>query len=331
MSSLRDDDGGGSSSSINNDGGGASGSGKRLYESIKAARNNPTTSSLKNESYELTGDPNKEEYDSASYSKAACGRANLRAAGWTDEDFTKPVVCVGIPYSNGLPCNNRIRELGDIIVECIERHGGKSILCNTPVISDGETNGSTGMKYSLPSRDLIADCIDCMYHGYMCDAILTLSGCDKTVPGVVMPLLRFDTVIGITLYAGSAQPGKLNGGQSTSDTTTTSSSGRVGLDAADVMEAIGAYGIGTMDIEDLYQMECIALPGSGTCSAMFTASKYYVNTRYDKTSERSGIWCVILLSMVTYICICTKHSFCLFTRRIYNKSNLQQRHNRYNE
>ena len=290
MSSLLTDDdgvvvGGGSNNKddAEGSGGGGGGSGQRLYESIKAARNindpsTTTTSSmsycLKNQSYELTGDPNKEEYDSASYSKAACGRANLRAAGWMDEDFiNKPVICVGIPYSNGLPCNNRIRELGDIIVNYIEKNcGGKTIIANTPVISDGETNGSTGMKYSLPSRDIIADCLDCMYHGYMCDAIITLSGCDKTVPGVVMPLVRFQKLIGITLYSGSAQPGKKKVEGNIHDDGNDGDDGRVGLDAADVMEAIGAYGTGAIDIEDLYQMECIALPGSGTCSAMFTAS-----------------------------------------------------------
>ena len=128
--------------------------GQALYDSLSTAKG----TTAKKESYELSGDPSKAEAESASYSKAACGRANLRAAGWGEEDFSKPVITVGVPYSNALPCNNRTRELGDVICAAIEREGGKSVWAGTPVISDGETNGSTGMKYSLVSRDNIADC-----------------------------------------------------------------------------------------------------------------------------------------------------------------------------
>lgn len=153
-----------------------------------------------------------------------------------------------------------MRELGDIIIASIEREGGKGIIAGTPVISDGETNGSTGMKYSLPSRDMIADCIDMMHHGYMADAVITLCGCDKTVPAALMPIPR-SNLIGITLYSGAAQPGHWHDVR-----------GGAGLDAADVMEAIGAYGTGQIDIEELHKIECVSLPGSGTCSAMFTAN-----------------------------------------------------------
>eukprot|EP00536_Pseudo-nitzschia_multiseries_P013718 jgi/Psemu1/212498/e_gw1.603.22.1 len=232
------------------------GAGQKLFDALKEAKG----STPKRHSYELSGDPDRAEAESASYSKAACGRANLRAAGWVDDDFSKPVITVALPYSNGLPCNNRVRELGDIVADCIERQGGKSIFACTPEISDGETNGSTGMKYSLPSRDLIADSIDLMHHGYMADGIICLSGCDKTVPGTLMPLPR-SNLIGITLYAGSAQPGyhpTLRDG--------------AGLDPGFVMEAIGAYGTGQIDIEELHKIECVSLPGSGTCSAMFTAN-----------------------------------------------------------
>ena len=232
------------------------GQGQKLRDALTAARG----TTAKKESYELSGDPSKHEAESASYSKAACGRANLRAAGWGEEDFSKPVITVGIPYSNGLPCNNRTRELGDVICAAIEREGGKSIIAMTPVISDGETNGSTGMKYSLPSRDMIADCMDMMHHGYMADAIITLSGCDKTVPAALMPIPR-SNLIGITLYSGAAQPGHWHDVRD-----------GAGLDAADVMEAIGAFGTGQIDIEELHKIECVSLPGSGTCSAMFTAN-----------------------------------------------------------
>lgn len=235
---------------------GDQGAGQKLFDTLRAAKGR----TAKCESYELSGDPNKAEAEPASYSNAACGRANLRAAGWKDDAFSKPVITLALPYSNGLPCNNRVRELGDIVAQYIEREGGKPIFAYTPVISDGETNGSTGMKYSLPSRDLIADAIDMMHHGYMADGIICLSGCDKTVPGTLMPLPR-SNLIGITLYAGSAQPGhhpSLREG--------------TGLDPGFVMEAIGAYGTGQIDIEELHKIECVSLPGSGTCSAMFTAN-----------------------------------------------------------
>ena len=230
--------------------------GQALYDSLSTAKG----TTAKKESYELSGDPSKAEAESASYSKAACGRANLRAAGWGEEDFSKPVITVGVPYSNALPCNNRTRELGDVICAAIEREGGKSVWAGTPVISDGETNGSTGMKYSLVSRDNIADCIDMMHHGYMADAVITLSGCDKTVPAALMPIPR-SNLIGITVYTGAAQPGHWHDVRD-----------GAGLDAADVMEAIGAYGTGQIDIEELHKIECVSLPGSGTCSAMFTAN-----------------------------------------------------------
>lgn len=231
--------------------------GAKLLERMKAGK---AAGSLKSQSFELTGNPDLPPSAPQSFAKATAGRANLRAAGWTEEDFLKPVITVAIPYTNAMPCNNRLRDLGDYIGAEIERLGGKSVIAMTPVISDGATNGSTGMKYSLPSRDLIADAIDLMHHGYMADAVIALCGCDKTVPAAVMPIPRSD-LIGLTLYGGAAQPGHCH-----------TVKGGAGLDAGDMMEAIGAYGTGAIDIEELYTIECTSLPGSGTCSAMFTAN-----------------------------------------------------------
>jgi dihydroxy-acid dehydratase len=187
----------------------------------------------------------------------------LRAAGWVDEDFHKPVITVGVPYSNALPCNNHLLELSDIVCKRIEAKGGKTVYAGTPVISDGETNGSDGMRYSLPSREVIADSIETMYEGYMCDAMITLSGCDKTVPAALMPLPRTNA-FGLTVYGGTAMPGQCDGCYN--------SNGGTGLDGKDLMEAIGAFESGRMDAETLDNIERYALPGSGTCSAMFTAN-----------------------------------------------------------
>lgn len=131
------------------------------------------------------------------------------------------------------------------------------MLACTPAISDGETQGALGMRYSLISRDYIADCIEIMHEGYAADAMITLGGCDKTVPGSLMPIARLNA-IGLSLFGGPALPGLYEGSSKA-------------LDPGSVMEGIGAYSAGLIDVEELHQLECNALPGSGTCSAMFTA------------------------------------------------------------
>ena len=214
---------------------------------------------FKSRSKRLTGDVE----DKASIVKTTAARANLRAAGWNDADMLKPVIAVGIPYSNALPCNNHLLELSEIVCETIEKNGGKAVYAGTPVISDGETNGSDGMRYSLPSREIIADSIELMYEGYMCDAMITVSGCDKTVPGTLMPLPRTNA-FSLTIYGGTAMPGQCDGCYNTH--------GGKGLDGKDLMEAIGAFETGKMTQETIDKIERNALPGSGTCSAMFTAN-----------------------------------------------------------
>lgn len=211
----------------------------------------------------LTGDPTKPAEEPGSWVKMSMARGNLRAVGWTDDDFKKPIITIGSPWTNANPCNNRVRELTDLLVEAVERAGGKAFVAGTPVISDGMTNGSDAMRYSLISRDYIADCIEMMHEGYMADAVITLSGCDKTVPAALMPIPRGNH-IGLTLYAGTALPGHCVG--------CTNAHGGAGLDAKDVMEAIGSYASGKTTAEQLSKLEARALPGSGTCSAMFTAN-----------------------------------------------------------
>jgi dihydroxy-acid dehydratase len=239
-----------------------------MQRGIKAIHRFITTSSknnnfgnkeLKDRSKRLTGDIE----NVASVVKTTAARANLRAAGWNDEDMLKPVIAVGVPYSNALPCNNHLLELSDIVCETIEKEGGKAVYAGTPVISDGETNGSDGMRYSLPSREIIADSIELMYEGYMCDAMITISGCDKTVPGTLMPQPRTNA-FSLTIYGGTAMPGQCDGCYNTH--------GGTGLDGKDLMEAIGAFETGRMDQETIDKIERYALPGSGTCSAMFTAN-----------------------------------------------------------
>mmetsp|Transcript_143400 Transcript_143400/g.458407 ORF Transcript_143400/g.458407 Transcript_143400/m.458407 type:complete len:256 (-) Transcript_143400:82-849(-) len=133
-------------------------------------------SELKGESYKITGDPRKPDGAPSSSVKMTCSRSNFRAAGWQEEDFKKPIITIAAPYSNSMPCNNQFLDLANILVEEVERLGGKAHLAITPVISDGQTQGTRAMRYSLVSRELIADCIELMHEGYHADAIITLGG-----------------------------------------------------------------------------------------------------------------------------------------------------------
>jgi dihydroxy-acid dehydratase len=210
-----------------------------------------TDRTRKHRSTMLTGTPG-----GADWAKRAAARAMLRAVDFTDEDFTKPIITVACPFTNATPCNDHVRNLGDILSREIELAGGKAFLFGTPVISDGETMGMEGMKYSLMSRDLIADCIETMHEGYAADGILTISGCDKSIPGALMPILR-NNAIGLTLYGGTILPGRYKG----EDLTIVSS-----------FEAIGAHGAGKMTDEELHQVECHSCPGAGSCGGMYTAN-----------------------------------------------------------
>lgn len=199
----------------------------------------------------LTGTPG-----GADWAKRAAARAMLRAVDFTDDDFSKPIVTVACPFTNATPCNDHIRKLGDILSREIGEAGGKPFLFGTPVISDGETMGMEGMKYSLMSRDLIADCIETMHEGYAADGILTLSGCDKSIPGALMPILR-NNAVGLTLYGGTILPGRYKGED---------------LTIVSAFEAVGAHGAGKMTDEELHQVECRSCPGAGSCGGMYTAN-----------------------------------------------------------
>ena len=113
--------------------------------------------------------------------KVAWSRSNFRASGWKEEDFLKPIVTIAAPYSNNMPCNNQFKDLAELIGAALEARGCKPHYAFTPVISDGLTQGTRFMRYSLVSRDAICDAIEIMHEGYKADAIVTLGGCDKSV------------------------------------------------------------------------------------------------------------------------------------------------------
>jgi len=206
---------------------------------------------LKHRSQMMTGLPGEKNWP-----KRAAARAMLRAVGFKDEDFVKPIVTVACPYTNATPCNDHIDKLGKIIVDEVEKAGGKPFIFGTPVVSDGESMGMEGMKYSLVSRELIADCIETMHESYTADGAITLAGCDKTIPGALMPLAR-NNAIGLTLYGGSILPGRYK---------------ERNLTIVSSFEAIGAHGAGKIDDAELHGVECHSCPGAGACGGMFTAN-----------------------------------------------------------
>ncbi|MBI4078754.1 MAG: dihydroxy-acid dehydratase [Candidatus Levybacteria bacterium] len=208
-------------------------------------------SGLKKRSYLLTGKPGTNEWI-----KRSPARAMMRAVGFTDKDFEKPLVTVACPYTNITPCNKHIDALGKIVVEEVEKVGGKSIIFGTPVVTDGETMGMEGMKYSLVSRELIADCIEMMHEAYAADCALTLAGCDKTIPAALIPLARNNS-IGLTLYGGSILPGHYKGKD---------------LTIVSTFEAVGAYSAGKISEKDFHEIECKSCPGNGACGGMYTAN-----------------------------------------------------------
>lgn len=206
---------------------------------------------LKNRSGALTGD-----IGSDNWVKRAPARGMMRAVGFTDEDFQKPLITVACPYTNITPCNAHIQDLGTLIQKEIEISGGKPIIFGTPVVTDGETMGMDGMKYSLVSRELIADSIETMHEAYTADGIITLAGCDKTIPGALMPLARTNA-IGLTVFGGTILPGSYKNKD---------------LNIVSIFEAVGKYSAGKMSEEEFHAIECNSCPGNGACGGMYTAN-----------------------------------------------------------
>ena len=186
----------------------------------------------------------------------APARAYFYAIGLTDEDLAKPLVGVANTWIEAMPCNSHLRKLAEKVKDGIRAAGGTPLEFNTIAISDGETMGTEGMKASLVSRELIADSIELVGHGYMFDAMIALAGCDKTIPATAMGLTRLN-LPGLVLYGGSIQPGRFRGHDVT---------------IQDVFEAVGAHSAGKMSDADLKEIERVACPGAGACGGQFTAN-----------------------------------------------------------
>ena len=186
----------------------------------------------------------------------APARAMLKAVGFTDADLQKPLIGVANTWTEIGPCNYHLRDLAEQVKVGIREAGGTPMEFNTVSISDGITMGSEGMKASLVSREVIADSIELVARGNLFDGIVILVGCDKTIPGGVMALVRLN-IPGLVLYGGSIAPGQWEG----KDVT-----------IQDVFEAVGTHAAGNMTDEQLCALEDVACPGPGACGGQFTAN-----------------------------------------------------------
>ncbi len=186
----------------------------------------------------------------------AAARAYLHGIGFDAEALSKPIIGVASTWIETMPCNFHLRALAAKVKEGIRAAGGTPMELNTIAISDGITMGTSGMKTSLVSREVIADSIELVAKGHLFDGLVVLTGCDKTIPAGAMALARVD-VPGVLLYGGSIMPGRWRG----KDVT-----------IQDVFEAVGAHAAGKMSEDDLHDLERHASPGAGACGAQFTAN-----------------------------------------------------------
>jgi dihydroxy-acid dehydratase len=186
----------------------------------------------------------------------AGARSMLKAIGFTDADLAKPIVGIANTWIETMPCNFHLRELAAKVKEGVRAAGGTPMEFNTIAISDGVTMGTEGMKASLVSREVIADSIELLGRGHMFDAMVALVGCDKTIPGGAMALIRLN-VPGIVLYGGSIAPGRFQGRD---------------VAIGDVYEAVGAHAAGKMTDAELKDLEDHACPGAGACGGQYTAN-----------------------------------------------------------
>ena len=186
----------------------------------------------------------------------APNRSMLRAVGFEDEDFEKPQVAVCSAWSMVTPCNSHLDDLGKASVVGVDGSGGKAVPFGTITVSDGISMGTPGMRYSLVSREVIADSIETVVGAEGMDGVVTIGGCDKNMPACVIALARLNRP-GIFVYGGTILPGIHQ---------------EKNLDIVSVFEAVGSHASGSIDREELIEIEKKAIPGPGSCGGMYTAN-----------------------------------------------------------
>lgn len=186
----------------------------------------------------------------------APNRAMYYALGYQEADFDNPMIGVANGHSTITPCNSGLQRLTDAAIEAVRASRANPQVFGTPTISDGMSMGTEGMKYSLVSREVIADCIETAAQGQWMDGVVVIGGCDKNMPGGMIALARMN-VPGIYVYGGTIKPGRYQGKD---------------LTIVSVFEAVGEFTMGRMAQEDFKQIEKCAIPGSGSCGGMYTAN-----------------------------------------------------------
>jgi len=186
----------------------------------------------------------------------APNRAMLRAVGFTDGDFAKPIVGIASGYSTITPCNAGLDGLARRAEAALRAAGAMPQLFGTITVSDGISMGTEGMKYSLVSREVIADAIETVCGAQSMDGVVAVGGCDKNMPGAMIAMARMD-IPAVFVYGGTIKPGHLHGRD---------------LTVVSVFEAVGQHAAGTIDDAELEAVEKHACPGAGSCGGMFTAN-----------------------------------------------------------
>ena len=186
----------------------------------------------------------------------APNRGMLRAVGFKDEDFQKPIIGVASTWSDITPCNMHIDKLAIEVRNGIKKYNGAGLTFGVPTVSDGISMGTPGMKYSLSSREVIADSVETVSGAERFDGLVAIGGCDKNMPGCVIAMARLN-IPSVFIYGGTIMPGEYNGKD---------------IDIVSIFEAVGQYSAGKISKEDLHQIECRACPGAGSCGGMYTAN-----------------------------------------------------------
>ncbi|HET7558381.1 MAG TPA: dihydroxy-acid dehydratase [Limnochordia bacterium] len=206
---------------------------------------NETSRRLKIRSSVITDGPNR-----------APNRAMLRDVGFTDDDFNKPMIGIASTWSEVTPCNMHIDRLALAAKAGARAAGGAPLIFNTITVSDGISMGTEGMRFSLPSREVIADSIETVAGAERFDALVAIGGCDKNMPACLIAIGRLE-IPAVFVYGGTIAPGRYNGRD---------------LDIVSAFEAVGQYNAGLIDAEGLRAVECHACPGAGSCGGMYTAN-----------------------------------------------------------
>jgi dihydroxy-acid dehydratase len=186
----------------------------------------------------------------------APNRAMLRAVGFGDDDFTKPIIGVANGYSTITPCNAGLNALTECAAAALRESGAMPQIFGTITVSDGISMGTEGMKYSLVSREVIADSIETVCQGQSMDGVLAIGGCDKNMPGALIAIARLN-IPALFVYGGTIKAGKLNGQD---------------LTVVSAFEAVGSHAAGRISAEELCEVERHACPGAGSCGGMYTAN-----------------------------------------------------------